>query len=127
MATYNILWLDDYFVPLSNRSDNDINENYRKAANGFLRDVRKVEDNGISVKGISTYKEFAEEFKRNADLYQGVVFDLRGMALSAGEEASDYVIPEAIEIVKQTKLVPIYIYIRLILIWISLKFLFILS
>lgn len=110
MATYNILWLDDYFVPLSNRSDNDINENYRKAANGFLRDVRKVEDNGISVKGISTYKEFAEEFKRNADLYQGVVFDLRGMALSAGEEASDYVIPEAIEIVKQTKLVPIYIF-----------------
>lgn len=110
MATYNILWLDDYFIPLSNRSDNDINENYRKAANGFLRDVRKVEDNGISVKGVSTYKEFAEEFKRNADMYQGVVFDLRGMAMSAGEEASDYVIPEAIEIVKQIKLVPMYIY-----------------
>lgn len=110
MASYNILWLDDYFIPLSNRSDNDINENYRKAANGFLRDVRKVEDNGISVKGVSTYKEFAEEFKQNADLYQGVVFDLRGMAMSTGEEASDYVVPEAIEIVKQIKPVPMYIY-----------------
>lgn len=110
MSTYNILWLDDYFISLSNRSDEDINENYHKAANGFLRDVRKAEDNGISVKGVTTYKEFAEEFKQNADLYQGVVFDLRGMAMSEGEEASDYVIADAIEIVKQTKPIPMYVY-----------------
>ena len=106
MAIYNILWLDDYFTDMSN----DINENYRKAATGFLRDVRKVEASGISVKGVSTYAEFAEEFKRNADLYQGVIFDLRGMAISAGEEPSDYVVADATELVKQIKPVPMYVY-----------------
>ena len=109
MTKYNVLWLDDYFIPMP-EDNNEINENYRRAARGFLRDTRKVEESGISVKGVSTYEEFAEEFKRNSDQYQGVVFDLRGMAMSEEEEARDYVVAEAIEIVKQTKPIPMYVY-----------------
>lgn len=110
MTTYKILWLDDYFIPMTKDKEKDINENYRKSVSGFLRDVRKVEESGISVKGVPTYKEFAEEFKRNADLYHGVVFDLRGMANSEGEEANDKVVADAIELVKQIKPLPMYVY-----------------
>ncbi|MDE5554353.1 MAG: hypothetical protein K2J10_04125 [Muribaculaceae bacterium] len=109
MMIYNVLWLDDYFIPIP-KDNNDINENYRRAASGFLRDVHKVEESGIGVKGVPTYEEFAEEFKRNPNLYQGVVFDLRGMANSAGKEASDYVVADAIELVNQIKPVPMYVY-----------------
>ena len=109
MALYNVLWLDDYFIPMY-MDNNDINDNYRKAASGFLRDVRKVEERGIRVKGVPTFDEFAEEFKKNPDQYQGVVFDLRGMANASGEEASDYVVADAIELVYQIKPVPMYVY-----------------
>ncbi|MBD5291541.1 MAG: hypothetical protein HDS24_05700 [Bacteroides sp.] len=109
MTLYNVLWLDDYFVSMP-KDDKDINENYRKAASGFLRDIRKVEESGISVKGVPTFEEFAEEFKKNPDQYQGVVFDLRGMANASGEEASDYVVADAIELVNQIKPVPMYVY-----------------
>lgn len=107
MASYNILWLDDYFATTSK---DDTNENYRTAVNGFLRDVRRVEESGIHVKGVSTYFEFAEEFKRNFGLYHGVVFDLRGMAMSFGQEAESEVVAEAINLVKSTKSIPMYIY-----------------
>lgn len=110
MATYNILWLDDYFVLMSDHKDKDINENYRRSTDGFFRDVRKVEANGITVKGVPNFHEFAEEFKRNADLYQGIIFDLRGMAQSSGAEANDYVVADAIELVNQIKPIPMYVY-----------------
>lgn len=100
---YKILWLDDAFLPIIPNSNDD--ENERREI--FQSDVKLATDYNIDVVGVSNYDSFLEKLKDSGQ-YQAVIFDLRG--LDPDDSLNDYVMPEALEKVKDIPNILVYVY-----------------
>lgn len=101
---YKILWLDDFFVPIHE----DGREDQKESIEIFLDDISDAEDEGLSVKGVSSFEEFKAELP-NINAYHGVVFDLRGMTKNG--EVTDQVVHDAINLIKSSNNdIPMYVY-----------------
>lgn len=101
---YKILWLDDFFAPIQD----DCREDLKESIQIFLDDISDANDEGLSVKGVSTYEEFEAELP-NINSYHGVVFDLRGM--TKGGEVTDQAVHDALNLLRgSNKDIPTYIY-----------------
>lgn len=100
---YKVLWLDDDFEPIS--SETNIDEN--RTRKGFQDDVEMAADYGIEVVGVSNYEDFCNEVK-NLQSFQAVIFDLKGM--EKGGEISDNVMPDAMDILKRNRDLPVFVY-----------------
>ena len=100
---YKILWLDDDFESVS--SETNIDENLTRKA--FHDDIELASDYSIEVVGVSNYEKFCDEVK-NLQSFQAVVFDLKGM--EQNNETSDMVMPEALELLRRAKDLPVFVY-----------------
>ena len=98
---YKILWLDDDFEPVSSETNID-EKDTRKT---FQDDVDMASDYGIEVEGVWNYEMFREQ-ENNLKSFQAVVFDLKGMEKEG--DVSDWVMPDALEIIKQK--LPVFVY-----------------
>lgn len=101
---YKILWLDDFFASIQD----DYREDLKESIQIFLDDISDANDEGLSVKGVSSYEEFEAELP-NINSYHGVVFDLRGM--TKGGEVTDQAVHDALVLLRgSNKDIPMYIY-----------------
>jgi hypothetical protein len=99
---YNILWLDDDFLPAE--IDHPVVDE-ALTREGFLEDVELASDYGLKVDGVANYEEFCSKLN-NLSSYQAVIFDLKG--LEANSEINDGVMQDSFEKVKNE--LPVYIY-----------------
>ena len=103
-TNYKILWLDDFFAPIRQ----DCREDLKESIEIFLDDISDAKDEGLIVKGVSSYEEFESELS-NINSYHGVVFDLRGM--TKGGEVTDQAVHDALDLLKINNMdIPKYIY-----------------
>ena len=100
---YKVLWLDDDFEAVSDKTN--IDENHTRKT--FQEDVEMAGDYGIQVVGVSNYEMFCEEVK-NLPSFQAVIFDLKGMERE--KTVSNYVMPDALDILRKNKELPVFIY-----------------
>ena len=100
---YKILWFDDDFESVKEEASFD-EKDTRKT---FQEDAEMSSDYGIGVVGVPNYEMFCEEIKKLPS-YQAVIFDLKG--LEKDKNASDRVMPEALELIKANKDLPTFVY-----------------
>lgn len=102
-AKYKILWLDDDFAELDPFIGKDENESRRI----FQDDVNLSSEWGFEIVGVKNLEEFKSELSRIGS-YQAVIVDLRGM--TAKGKVDEYVAHDALELLEQTKKLPVYVY-----------------
>ena len=101
--TYNILWFDDDFEPIS--LDESHEENTTRDA--FYDDVSEAKDYGLNVEGVWNLQDFKDKIK-NYGKYQAVIFDLRG--LDHDNKLNDSIMPKANKMVESLPNIEIFIY-----------------
>lgn len=101
---YKILWLDDYFKPINEDNDPDVNHDRWIFQ---TTDVKIASNFGLEIVGVSNFEEFCTEMN-NISSYQAIIFDLRGMEKNS--EITDRVMYDALELVKNRKDIPKFVY-----------------
>ncbi len=100
---YKILWLDDDFA----EQDAFIGKDENESRSIFHDDVNLSSEWGFDIVGVKNLEEFKSELSR-VGAYQAVILDLRGMT-SEGE-VDEYVAHDALELLEETKKLPVYVY-----------------
>lgn len=102
---YNILWLDDDFTGPDYTNGEDIINARRE---NFLDDVRLAEKFELNIDSAKNMDEFKTKFVHNPGKYQAVILDI--MDLNPDDSTDESALAEALEIVKKSKNVLVYVY-----------------
>ncbi|MBQ3189945.1 MAG: hypothetical protein IJA95_02700 [Bacteroidaceae bacterium] len=102
---YNILWLDDDFIGPDYTNGEDIINARRES---FLDDVRLAEKFELNIDSAKDIDEFKTKFAQNPGKYQAVILDI--MDLNPDDATDESALSEAIDMVKMSKGVLIYVY-----------------
>lgn len=102
---YNILWLDDDFIGPDYTNGDDI-VNIR--CESFLDDVGLAVKFGLNIDSAKNIDEFKTKFANNPKKYQAVILDI--MDLNPDDATDESALSEAIDMVKKSKGILIYVY-----------------